>query len=137
MTCSRSGIIGLFHKRNLGNKRRWPGGKRQTRNSKPDIYLIFIPKGKTQIDLRVDENVQVSNPPVGYNVGGHISATSWLASGHSIIFSVPKEHRAKRLAIFVSFKYEWETAERDEGSKEPEPQVYFRAADLPPNVVEK
>ncbi|MEP7272215.1 MAG: hypothetical protein ABI882_11990 [Acidobacteriota bacterium] len=94
-------------------------------------------KGETQIDLRIDENAQVPNPPVGYNIGGHIIATSWLASGRSIIFSVPREHLAKRLAIYLSFMYEWQTAERANGSIEPQIRVYFRAADLPKSVVEK
>lgn len=87
--------------------------------------------------VHIDENVDVPNPPVGYNKGGHVSASAWLASGHSIIFSVPREHLAKRLAIFVSFKYEWETAERVDGSNEPEHRVWFRAADLPKNISEK
>jgi hypothetical protein len=87
--------------------------------------------------VHINENVNVPDPPVGYNRGGHVSGSAWLSSGHSVIFSVPKEHLAKRLAIFASFRYEWETAERDYGAKEPEHRVYFRAADLPKNIAEK
>ena len=87
--------------------------------------------------IHINESVNVPNPPVGYNRGSDVSSSSWLPSGHSVIFSVPKEHLAKRLAIFVSFRYEWETTEGDDGSNEPEHRVYFRAADLPGNLTEK
>jgi hypothetical protein len=87
--------------------------------------------------VHINENVDVSDPPVGYCKGAHISASAWLASGRSVIFSIPKEHLAKRLAIFVSFNYEWETTEKDDGSREPKHRVYFRAADLPANIAEK
>jgi hypothetical protein len=87
--------------------------------------------------VHINENINVPNPPVGYNRGGHVSGSAWLPSGHSVIFSLPKEHLAKRLAIFASFRYEWETAERDDGSNEPEHRVWFRAADLPSRLPEK
>lgn len=87
--------------------------------------------------VKINDNIAAPNPPIGYDKGGHISAHAWLPPGRSVIFSLPKEHLAKRLAIFVTFKYDWETAERDDGSKEPEHRVYFRAADLPPNVTGK
>jgi hypothetical protein len=54
-----------------------------------------------------------------------------------VIFIVPREHLAKNLKVYVSYAYEWETAERDYGNKEPEHRVYFRAADLPPSLTEK
>ncbi|MGH9768144.1 MAG: hypothetical protein ACREAB_11970 [Blastocatellia bacterium] len=66
-----------------------------------------------------------------------VSSTSWLPSGRSVIFIVPREHLAKNLKVYVPFAYEWETAERDYGTKEPEHRVYFRAADLPKNISEK
>lgn len=87
--------------------------------------------------VHIDENINVPNPPVGYNRGGHVSGSAWLPAGHSVIFSVPREHLAKHLTIFVTFKYEWETSEQDDGNKEPEHRVYFRAAELPPNVKPK
>jgi hypothetical protein len=87
--------------------------------------------------VHINENVDVPNSPVAYNKGGHVSGSAWLASGHSVIFSVPKEHLAKRLAIFVSFRYEWEVAEQGDENNEPEHRVWFRAADLPKNISEK
>lgn len=83
----------------------------------------------------IEKPVNVPTVPVGTR--GHVFSTSWLPSGRAVIFSIPREHLAKYLAIYVSFAYEWETAERDYGNKEPEHRVYFRAADLPPNLTEK
>jgi hypothetical protein len=66
---------------------------------------------------------------VGYDTSD-VSSSAWLASGSSIVFSVPREHLAKGLAIFVRFNYEWEYGERTFRSDEPEHRVYFRASDL-------
>jgi len=83
--------------------------------------------------LNINESSRVENIPVGYN-RGHVFSTSWLPPGHSVIFSVPSEHLAKHLGIYLSFKYEWETAENDSGNNEPEHRVYFRASDLPDKI---
>ena len=80
--------------------------------------------------ININESVRVQNIPVGYN-RGHVSSTSWLPPGRSVILSVPYEHLAKHLGVYLSFKYEWETAENDSGNNEPEHRAYFRASDLP------
>jgi hypothetical protein len=85
--------------------------------------------------LHIEKPVNLPTPPVGTR--GHLSWTSWLPSGRSVIFSIPREHLAKHLAIYVSFSYEWETAERDPGNGEPQHRVYFRASDLPENLQQK
>lgn len=86
--------------------------------------------------VNLNESVRVKNLPVGYN-RGHVSSTSWLPPGRSVIFSVPREHLAKRLGVYLSFKYEWETAENDNGNNEPEHRVYFRCSDLPERITFK
>lgn len=86
--------------------------------------------------ISIDESVEVPNPPVGYN-RDHVFSTSWLPSGRSVLFSVPREHLAKRLAIYVRFSYQWETAEGDNGSSEPQHRVYFRASDQPEKIQTK
>ncbi len=86
--------------------------------------------------ININESVQVQNIPVGYN-RGHVFSTSWLPPARSVILSVPREHLAKHLAVYLSFKYEWETAEKDSGTNEPEHRVYFRAADLPEKIQAK
>lgn len=82
--------------------------------------------------LHIEKPVPAPKPPVVPR--GHVSSASWLPSGRSVVFSIPREHLAKYLAIYVSFTYEWETAERDYGTREPEHRVYFRASDLPENL---
>jgi len=86
--------------------------------------------------ININESVRVQNIPVGYN-RGHVFSTSWLPPGRSVILSVPREHLAKHLGVYLSFKYEWETAESDSGNNEPEHRVYFRASDLPEKIQTK
>jgi len=86
--------------------------------------------------INVNESVQVKKLPVGYN-RRHVSSTSWLPPGRSVVFSVPREHLAKHLGVYLSFKYEWETAENDSGNNEPEHRVYYRASNLPEKVQTK
>lgn len=86
--------------------------------------------------INMNESVRVQNIPVGYN-RGHVFSTSWLPPGRSVILSVPREHLAKHLGVYLSFKYEWETAENDSGNNEPEHRVYFRASDLPEKIQTK
>lgn len=71
-----------------------------------------------------------SDRQVGYDTGD-VFSSGWLPSGSSIIFSVPREHLSKDLAIFIRFNYEWEYGDRTFRSDEPEHRVYFRASDLP------
>jgi hypothetical protein len=66
-----------------------------------------------------------------------VYSTSWLPSGRSVTFVVPREYGVKGRRIYVSFNYQWETTERDNGSSEPEHRAYFRMADLPRNIAEK
>jgi hypothetical protein len=44
------------------------------------------------------------------NLGMHgdVSAISWIPSGSSIVFSLPKEHLAGENRIRIAFNYEWE-----------------------------
>lgn len=71
-----------------------------------------------------------SERQVGYDKGD-VFSSAWLPPGSSIIFSVPREHLSKDLAVFIRFNYEWEYGERTFRSAEPEHRVYFRASDLP------
>jgi hypothetical protein len=66
-----------------------------------------------------------------------VYSTSWLPSGHSVTFIVPREHAVRDTRVYVSFNYEWETTEGDNGSSEPEHRVYFRSSDLPKGVAER
>jgi hypothetical protein len=76
--------------------------------------------------------VKVRPTPVGYGTGDLFS-NSWLPAGNSVVFSVPREHLAKHLAIYISFKYEREYGGETFRSDEPQHRVYFFASDLPEN----
>jgi len=76
------------------------------------------------------ESIKESERQVGYDTGD-MSSSAWLPSGSSVVFSVPREHLSKDLAIFVRFNYEWEYGERTFRSDEPEHRVYFYGSDLP------
>jgi hypothetical protein len=84
-------------------------------------------------DINATESPMQRQPQVGYDTGD-VFSSAWLPSGSSVVFSVPREHLSKDLAIFVRFHYEWEYGDRTFGSGEPEHRVYFRASDLPENV---
>jgi hypothetical protein len=97
----------------------------------PELGLEPVKAPDSSINTRP---IEVKPPVINRS---DMLSTSWLPSGRSVIFIVPREHLAKNLRVYVSFTYEWETAEHDYGNKEPEHRVYFRAADLPQNIAEK
>ena len=78
--------------------------------------------------LIINSPIDTPKPPI-VNRSDMLS-TSWLPSGRSVIFSVPREHLAKHLAIYILYNYEWEYGERTFRSDEPQHRVYFRASDL-------
>jgi hypothetical protein len=80
-------------------------------------------------EIKERESIKGSARQVGYDTGDLFSS-AWLPSGSSVIFSVPREHLSKNLAIFIRFNYEWEYGGRTIRSNEPEHRVYFRASDL-------
>lgn len=53
-----------------------------------------------------------------------------IATGDSILFSVPIEHLRTGLKIYVEFSYEWEITKSKDSRKEPEHRVYFRGGDI-------
>lgn len=85
--------------------------------------------------LIINSPVEAAKPPVINR--SDMFSTSWLPPGGSVIFSVPREHLAERLAIYIPYNYEWEYGERTFRSDEPQHRVYFRASDLPEKVQTK
>ena len=49
----------------------------------------------------------------------------WVPSGRSVVFAVKREYFAKHLMIYLPYKYEWETSQRNVGFEEPEHRAYF------------
>lgn len=54
----------------------------------------------------------------------------WLASGESVVLSVPKNFLAHGLNISTQFNYEWETDTGYVGANEPVHYLYFYSLDL-------
>jgi hypothetical protein len=81
-------------------------------------------------EAKKKKSTKGSERQVGYDKGD-VFSSAWLPSGSSIVFSVPREHLATDLTVFIRFNYEWEYGERTFRSDEPEHRVYFRASDLP------
>lgn len=52
--------------------------------------------------------------------GGDMHSLSWLPPGHSVIFSVSREHLSKDRSIYVYFNYEWERGEQYSNNLSPE-----------------
>lgn len=75
------------------------------------------------------KSIKESEREVGYDTGD-VFSSAWLPPGSSIIFSIPREHLSKDLAIFVRFNFEWEYGERTFKRGESEHRVYFRSSDL-------
>jgi len=55
----------------------------------------------------------------------------WLASGSSILFSIPEGALNEKLKISVQYVYEWETTSGRLSNFEPQHFVYFYGVDLP------
>jgi hypothetical protein len=85
----------------------------------------------------INQSVKVTDIPIGYNRGSDAHSSAWLQPGHSVLFSIPKEHLAKHLAVYISFNYEWECEQGNCNTAEPEHRVYFRASNLPKSVATK
>lgn len=65
----------------------------------------------------------VQTPPVGYTLR-HSFSISDLKPGETLLFSIPREHLGKGLALRIPFQYEWEGDVTFSGDR-PKHYVYF------------
>jgi hypothetical protein len=49
----------------------------------------------------------------------------WIPPGRSVIFAVKRQYLAKHLMVYLPYKYEWETSQKEVGFEEPEHRAYF------------
>ena len=61
----------------------------------------------------------------------HTHSIKSIPSGSSIVFSLPREHLATGLAIYVNYNFEWEVERGRIRSGEPKHRVSFYSYDLP------
>jgi len=67
----------------------------------------------------------------------HIVSSAGLASGKSVVFSIPKEHLAKDLRIRISISFDWEDTDDVFAGREVEHFVYYSSANLPKGIVKE
>ena len=79
---------------------------------------------KDQLENIKKLQIPSKEPYYWRNGGGRI------ATGDSILSSVPIEHLRTGLRIYVEFSYEWEITKSPDSRKEPEHRVYFRGGDI-------
>lgn len=73
----------------------------------------------------------------GLGEGFRMYGDTWLASGRSLLFSVPREHLANEYTVYIPFSYEWEwkwkngKPDKEIADKEIEHRVHFYAREIP------
>jgi len=89
------------------------------------VSLYRLSDGKSVLGLsdgmEVNAKYQVvENDGKVVPYGGDSHSSSWLPSGHSVIFSVSREHLSKDRSIYVYFNYEWESGQVYSNNLSPE-----------------
>lgn len=66
-------------------------------------------------------------------MGGEVGRNRgfWIASGNSILFSVPKDFLTERLRVNIQYNYEWESADGQIKDFEPHHLAFFYGSNLP------
>lgn len=96
-----------------------------------DIVSVSHSDNYRDPSLRTPET-KAEELPVGYTLG-HTSSAYLLGPGRSVLFSLPREHLPKGVALRFSFNYEWELEGEMEFVRrgEPEHYVFFYSSSLP------
>lgn len=89
-----------------------------------DVGMFYILEVVSELP---DEVVDI---PKGEELG-HVYSPFELRSGESVLFSVPREHLPKGIALRVKFSYEWEDPDTVFGGGEVEHTVSYYASKLP------
>jgi hypothetical protein len=88
-------------------------------------YGVEAEQGYERIETEKGTEYKFIDVKAPYVAPFSVSAQIFLPPGRSLIFAVKREHLAKHLKIFPTYKYEWETSEKDSGFEEPRHRVYF------------
>jgi hypothetical protein len=95
-------------------------------NALYQVEVIPPPMVRYTLEPERSENVKA---PILYSPDHGVFSTP-LLSGQSVSFKVRSEHLVKPYKIYISYRYEWEMAEGDDGNQEPEHHVYYSWYDL-------
>ncbi|MEJ7623779.1 MAG: hypothetical protein WKF34_07280 [Pyrinomonadaceae bacterium] len=121
----------------------------KTRESNKGVWLRFHNNSKWRVGVCMwDVPKEYGDKDITYeverykNVGGSVETPiandpegscprEYIESGKSVLFSVPREHLAKGLAIKVQFRYEWEDdPDGFANPLEPTHYAYFYSSDI-------
>ena len=100
------------------------------------FYLIRQPNGSFGLNDGMEANIiygvlEGDGRLVPY--GGDSFSNSWLPPGHSVLFSVRRDHLSNNRSIFVAFRYEWESEHGFADGVEPTHRAEFDSYHLPEN----
>jgi hypothetical protein len=99
------------------------------------ICTFDVPNGygETGINYEVERfniNRKSAEIPIGYEAKGGCSLV-FIRPGKSLLFSLPREHLAKGLAIKIQFRYEWEIdPDGFVNEREAKHYAYFYSSDV-------
>ena len=103
-----------------------------------DKRLVFTPSSNAEVELEYGVE-QISSQTlitaklrlkVPYTKVYSHTTDLWLFSGQSVIYVVKREELRRNLQIYLRFRYEWETSEKNRGYEEPEHRVKFDWGDF-------
>ena len=98
-----------------------------TRMRRGRVLLREVPEKND--GMASGQGPRIRPPPIGYRTTDLVK-TIPLASGDSVLFSIPSEHLTRDLAVSLSFHFQWEGS-----MDETEHRVYFYGSDVPAKEV--
>ena len=98
-----------------------------------DKRIVFTPSANTEVELVYGVEPINAQAPVPNNLRFKVPYTKiyssitdfWILSGQSVIYTVKREELRRNLQIFLPFRYEWETSEKNRGYEEPKHRVEY------------
>lgn len=98
-----------------------------------DKRLVFTPSTNAEVQLIYGVEPINSEAPINAKLRWKVPYTKnygsstdfWLLSGQSVIYTVKREELRRNLQIYLPFRYEWETSEKNRGYEEPKHRVEY------------
>jgi hypothetical protein len=92
-----------------------------------DKRLVFTPSTNAEVQLIYGVEPINSEAPINAKLRWKVPYTKnygsstdfWLLSGQSVIYTVKREELRRNLQIYLPFRYEWETSEKNRGYEHP------------------
>lgn len=88
-------------------------------------YDVEAERGYERVETAKGTEYQFIDVKAPYIKRPGIFSQVWIRSGSSVIFAVKQDYLAKHLLVYLPYKYEWETSQKEVGFEEPEHRAYF------------